>query len=477
MSDRNNRRTRFARLFAAAAAGFAAASHSADAANVLWTGTIGDWNVGSNWDAGIPPSSATADIAFINNGGTAQIDSTMAISTGSVTLGSNVGHIGNLTMSGGTLTTTNTDIRIGGHTSTGGGTGTFTQTGGQVIMNAGNLNLGFGSNGASGTYNLSNGSLTIVSATIMAVGNRGVGLVNQTGGNVYIKGGATPTTTLLNLGRNAASINGSGTYNLSGGTVTAATVQFGSNNSGSNSVNAFNLSGTGRLITNAITIVNTTASNTFGMTGGLLNANTISIPLSNQGGTLAPAFAAFASADAVGVPVNDIGTTTFTVNNSYVQGPTGILDIDLSGAAAGQFDVLDIGAGGVGTATFAAGGLLHVDTLSGFDPAPGTTFDVVLADTITGLPVVNGTTPSGNTFAPSLASAGDGRQALRLTVVPVPEPGSIALVGLGLSSLAFGRRRRRSSGCHAAAAVPVRGPRAALVTRSMIVATGVGLTR
>src|SRR5689334_13121372 len=205
---RRNRRSHLTRLLTAtaAAAGLVSIAQPARAANVLWTGSLGDWTTGSNWDAGTPPSSATADIAFINNGGTAQIDSTMTVSTGSLTMGSNTGDVGNLTMSGGTLTTTNTDIRIGGNAAATGGTGTFTQTGGNVVMNAGNLNVGFGSagTGAVGTYNIAGGSLTVVNANIIAVGNRGTGTVNQQGGTVHIRAGTNQATSLVNLGRNVA---------------------------------------------------------------------------------------------------------------------------------------------------------------------------------------------------------------------------------------------------------------------------------
>jgi fibronectin-binding autotransporter adhesin len=347
-------------------------------------------------------------------------------------------NIGSLTMSGGSLTTTSSDIRIGGNSLTTGGTGTFTQSGGTVLMNAGNLNIGQGSAGAVGTYNMSGGALVINSNNIMAVGNRGTGTVNQTGGSIYVRGaGAGTGTAVVQLGRNVAAGTGNGTYLLSGGTLTAFNTQFGNAAGIAGSTNTFTLSGTGKLITNNISILNTAATNTFNFIGGTLNANNVSIPLVNNGGTLAPGLINFAVSDTNGATLNAIGTTFFTGNNNYTQNATGIYAVDI--ASLGSNDLIDAGAG-TNTGSITLAGSINVNLLSAFDPAIGSTFDIATADTLNSLAVVNGTTPGGNLFQQSIVTGGDGRQVLRLTVVAAPEPGTMA--ALGLSSLAFMLRRR-----------------------------------
>jgi hypothetical protein len=108
---------------------------------VTWINAgTGNWVDGLNWDTGNPPNSfgVTNDVALINNGGTAMITANDTVSTGSITLGVSLAtDIGRLVMTGGSLTTTNTDIRIGGNAATTAGTGRFDQSGGTVTMNAG----------------------------------------------------------------------------------------------------------------------------------------------------------------------------------------------------------------------------------------------------------------------------------------------------------------------------------------------------
>jgi len=91
----------------------------------------------------------------------------------------------------------------------------------------------------------------------------------------------------------------------------------------------------------------------------------------------------------------------------------------------------------VGNATI--GGFISITMLSGYDPAPGSFFDVVAADSISNTANLTGTTVSGFTFAASEVIAGDGREVLRLTVVPEPE--GIMLFAAGALGLLFRRRR------------------------------------
>jgi hypothetical protein len=377
----------------------------------------GLWNDPTNWEN---DTLLFNDDAQINNGGTALIDSTQTVITGFATMGGGSGS-GTIRMTGGSLRT-NFDIRIGGNASATGGTGLFDQSAGDIFMNGGNFNLGFGLT-AVGTYNMSGGTLIENSGAIFAVGNRGIGTVNQSGGSIYVRGASAVGTSVVQLGRNAAATGngfGSGRYDLSGGILVTAFIRYGQVVSGAGVIdtNTFNLRGTGRLITGTIEIFNTAATNTFDLTGGTLTANTIGIPITNNGGILSPGTADF-SANAVdisSIPFNPIGTTTFTNANAYNQGSTGGLAIDLD---FGGNDFVDIGAGAPIVASSIAG-KIYVNVLNGFDPAVGSTFDILTADSISYTASVIGHTPSCNVFKGNIVIGLDGRQVLRLTVVAPP---------------------------------------------------------
>jgi len=431
MRFRHCRRAALAVVLAAAAI-----TPAASAVTVKWTNpTTGIWNDAANWDLGIPGN----DDAQVSNGGTVVIDDTQTVTTGFATLGVGTGNSGFMKMTGGKLTT-NFDIRIGGNATTGGGTGVFDFSNGTIFMNGGNLNTGQGPT-SSGTINMSGGTLTVNSGAIFAVGNRGTGTVNQSAGDLYVRGASAPGTAFVQLGRNATTTIGNGAYNLSGGTLAAPLVKFGNAVGIAGSTNTFTLSGTGKLLTTDISVINTAATNTFNMTGGPLVARNIALPLSNTGGTLSPDTLDFSSAptDIASIPVVPVGTITLTGDSAYTQGPAATLAIDL--AAAGYNDLLDVGGTGNAAATLA--GTIKVNTVDGFDPAPGDTFDILYADSIANTPTVTGLTPSGNTFTATVrpAAAFDGRDVLTLTVVPAPEPGTLSLLAL-LATATLARRRR-----------------------------------
>ena len=377
-------------------------------------------------------------------------------------------------MTGGTLTTTS-DIRLGNGgdidtaPASAGGTAIFAQSGGDVVLTGGNVNIGFGDT-AVGTYNLSGGTLAINSGTIFAVGNRGNGTVMQSGGSVYVRGPLTgangapvppnnvsltgPGTGQLNLGRNGAlsATNpgiASGSFTLSGGKFTAALLRFGNNVAGaaSGSTNVFNLQGTGSLTIGAIFIDNPNASNSFNFTGGILTTATVGMPLTNNGGTLSPASLFFGSAASPppltddGVVTSPVGTTTFTLANSYNQGPTSTLPIDIAGP--GSNDFVNIGADPAFVVPSSIAGTINVNLLSGYQPVFGSTFDILSADIVTNTALV--TSPAGfsGIFVPSIVAGPDGRQVLRLTVVP--ESGSFGLFAGAALVLSVRRPRRRGA--------------------------------
>jgi hypothetical protein len=162
--------------------------------------------------------------------------------------------------------------------------------------------------------------------------------------------------------------------------------------------------------------------------------------LSNNGGTLRPAGfdLTIGAPDIASIPIDPIGTTTFGAANGYTQTAAGNLAIDIAGP--GTNDFVDIGAG-ASIATTNLAGRITVNLLNNFNPALGSSFDILAADTVLNTAAVFGTTPSGNFFAPSTVIAGDGREVLRLTVIP--EPGSIGLLASAFVTFSIGRRRKR----------------------------------
>jgi hypothetical protein len=124
------------------------------------------------------------------------------------------GSTGNYTLSGGNLVANQSEYV--GHS----GTGTFNHSAGTNTINtsaSGNLSLGHNAS-ASGTYNLS-GTGALVSNVNEYIGVSGTGVFIQTGGTHTING-----TKFLDLGLNPAA---TGTYNLSAGSLTAPDVYVG----------------------------------------------------------------------------------------------------------------------------------------------------------------------------------------------------------------------------------------------------------
>jgi len=158
--------------------------------------------------------------------------------------------------------------------------------------------------------------------------------------------------------------------------------------------------------------------------GGLLSGNgVVQGAVNNTGGTLGPG--------------NSPGT--LQIDGDYAQGPGGTLAIELGGTAAGAFDVLEV------TGSAAIDGLLAL-TLDGFLPDVGSTFDIVVANSITGLfsngPVfaATGTGIAAEFTLLELTEAGN--DILRLTTVSaVPLPASLWLLLPALGALARLRRR------------------------------------
>lgn len=205
-------------------------SYSAAHAAGIWDGTIGDFDVATNWDNDVVPGVMNIDVS---NGGTIQV----------------------------TTNHTTNDILAG----TGAGTtGTWNQSAGTVVMSGGWFRLGLAS-GATGNYNLTGGSLT-------TVGRQDIGEAAGGTGNVSVSGGTwTNNGAALAVGGNSnASAGGTGTLNLSAGGTIA------NNNElwvgvGTGSVGTMNVSGGTINQAQWIAVGRSGGTGTLNMSGGTLN--------------------------------------------------------------------------------------------------------------------------------------------------------------------------------------------------------------
>ncbi len=176
-----------------------------DVSNTEW---IGEYNVGT----------------LNQSGGTNTLPGVAAIN-----LGWGNGTVGYYTLSGGIVSTSTLNVGMGYNFGqfTGGGSGTFVQTGGTAELGA--LNLSVNSLSA-GTYSLSGSSLLSVSGSetvgvAVGSGGSGAGTFIQTGGTNTDSGSLTigPTGEYLLSGGSlsAAAINVSGNMSVSGGATVA----------------------------------------------------------------------------------------------------------------------------------------------------------------------------------------------------------------------------------------------------------------
>lgn len=157
---------------------------------------------------------------FVQSAGTNTVGTSATTSGYGLRLGLNAGGNGTYTMSGGrlqwTLGSADGGVLIVGDQ----GTGTFTQSGGDVVLNSvdgstddGALRVGgYDASTGRGTYNISGGTLTVAGAVF--VGNTGVGTLTISGGTVKGMTGAFGNG--FNVGASAGS---TGIVNLTSGTL------------------------------------------------------------------------------------------------------------------------------------------------------------------------------------------------------------------------------------------------------------------
>src|SRR3954452_15329797 len=168
-------------------------------ADKTWTGSTGNWDVGSNWFGGVAPTNPSEN-AFLTHGGTTLVPAGVS-GVGAPALGP-----GSLTISGGTLTSSAATV------------GTGTDSLGIANISAGYWNIGtalaVGNFGGIGSLTLSGGSIT-----------SGIGTLGQSStsrGTVNVSGG-----TWTNAGTLVAGNAGIGTLNITGGLTSASRIRLG----------------------------------------------------------------------------------------------------------------------------------------------------------------------------------------------------------------------------------------------------------
>jgi hypothetical protein len=176
------------------------------------------------------------------------------------------------------------------------------------------------------------------------------------------------------------------------------------------------------------TSIDNTNGGTFNMTGGTLAVDTFTGNLAMTGGTLAPG--------------NSPGLTS--VFGDYSQDINSTLQMEIGGLLAGiEHDVLDV------SGIMDLGGSLEVLLYGGFNPDAGDTFDILNWGSLTGMfDFLVMPTLLGDLFwdTSSLYTTGE----LSVGSAPVPEPGTVALLGLGVAGLGgmYLRRKRKQKVIH-----------------------------
>ncbi|CAB3797763.1 autotransporter domain-containing protein [Paraburkholderia fynbosensis] len=331
-----------------------------DGTSTRFSGTIVDTGTASDTQQGIfvKTGAGTFTIdgariqggsAFVVGGGLAVASGNTAIDYLSLGLGNALATqvpgstlSGTLNVSGGTLAI-NSALQVGDF----GGTGTVTQTGGNVVFGTPGtpVSLNIGNQGGTGTYNLSGGTVTF--------GNS--------------------ATDFVALGRNSgSSAPGSGTLNLSGGTFNVANgaLFLGSNltSTAGEGTGTINQTGGTLAIGSASSLYLAAAGNgTYNLSGGKLQIGGSSLfgDYNNLGGTYAfnlggGTIQVVGSALSAGVNATLVGGTTSTIDTNGI-GAT------WSGVLSGSGALAKVGNGVLtltGANTYSGGTALNGGTLS-----------------------------------------------------------------------------------------------------------------
>lgn len=193
----------------------------------IWDGTIGNYDVATNWDNDVVPTAINTNVS---NGGTIQV----------------------------TTNHTTLDILAG---TAAGTTGTWTQSAGNLTMTGGWLRLGLAA-GATGNLNLSGGTLT-------TVGRQDIGEITGSFGNVAVTGGTWINNggEMAVGGNSVATAGGTGTLTLAdGGTINCNQEMWVG--AGPASVGTFTMTGGTVNGTSWVAIGRTGGNGTVNMSGG-----------------------------------------------------------------------------------------------------------------------------------------------------------------------------------------------------------------
>jgi fibronectin-binding autotransporter adhesin len=274
-----------------------------------------------------------------------------------------------------------------------------------TIEGSGQLGIGAGGN----AFALTNNGMVIANQTNALVVNPGNGITNN--GTFQVNPGST------------LQVNDSFT--------TAGTVNIGQSNNSSASL--FQMGGGNDYVqTGGTTSLWSTSSTLAAASGHAVNI---------EGGLLQGFGTIQGNLINAGTVHPGDGPGILTVNGSYTQSSTGLLDLQIGGTSSGSFSELVVN----GSASL--NGMLDVSLMNGFLPTSGDQWVILTSTSLSGTFIDSVIHDGGFTFTATYSPAGFTNDVvLTLAVASVPEPASIVMLGLGLAGIgAFVARQSRAA--------------------------------
>jgi T5SS/PEP-CTERM-associated repeat protein len=320
------------------------------------------------------------------------------------------------------------------------------QVGGETTISAAPGSIG--SITVTGTDGNSNAS-TLYYSRALVVGQQGnANLFIKLGGQVLVSPGTTPDNGDVQVGAESGS-NGTVTISGAGSNLSATNISLGGTATAAGGTGTLLVSSDGTVrVANKIQMwkkgkVDVTGGGSvmvgsgssapsgdvqIGVGGALDGGGAITGNLLNIGGVIAPDDPA-----------------TLSVTGDYTQ-TGGILQLDIAGTDPSDFDQLDVS----GDLSLQTGSILELNFIDGFAPVAGDTFDLISFATLD--PVNNAfanveidglEAGFDYTLAPNSANSFELTALNNGVAAPVPEPGALALLILGMGMLACRFRGRR----------------------------------